>query len=305
MIDKNPPAVPFIVDIEHAASLTSFTPDKGRLKSVISFLTDEQCIAITCLSVAAKKSLKRLLADDFKLIAKKVYVIYPALERMSSIKPDYEYLSKETRRLKLLFVGNQAYLKGLEELLVAIKAINRDLGSEKLELHIISDDAQKLVGKYKAPNVYLYKPTFSRRAIVSKFFIPADVFIMPTKEDTFGMAILDSLSSGTAVITTAQFALPELVNDGEDGILLKLNAPILDRTIMPDKEGMKAITTSNKDKALAIEIENVLKEIINGKIDIKKMGAKGPKKFSDGQKFSIQNRNKQLLKLYKGAINQT
>jgi glycosyltransferase involved in cell wall biosynthesis len=305
MIDRNPPDKPYVVDIEHAASLISFTPDGGRVKTVIKFLTNDNCKAVTCLSKAAKRNLKELLGEDYAQIEKKVDVIYPALREVKNIRPDYQYMSKTVSGLRLVFVGNQAYLKGLEELLEAVRRVNSDFGPNKLELHVISNDASKLIDKYRLPNVWLYQPKFTREEILSKFFVPADAFVMPTKEDTFGMAVLDSLSCGTAVITTRQFALPELVNDGEDGILLKLEAPILDRTVIPDKEGMNAITASNLDLVLMGEIENTIRDILAGRIDIKKIGTNGPKKFARGQQFSVSRRNQQLLALYRDYFSAT
>lgn len=304
MIDDRPPKKPYVVDIEYAASLVSFIPNKKRLKKVIAFLKNNNCKSVNCLSKAANDSLKMLLGNEYKNIASKVRVTYPALEEISSkkYKPDYSYIPKSNKQINVLFVGNQAYLKGLEELLIATKKFNQNYSPEKLHLHIISDDAGKLLEKYGAENISLYAPKFSKKDIITMFFLPADVFVMPTKEDTFGMAILDSLASGTAVVATDQFAIPELVTNNVDGILLRLKEPILNKVAVPLKEDMRAVTESNIDKKLADQLYEVLGSLVKGDVDIRKLGHNGRMKFVKGGRFSIESRNKDLLHIYSNSI---
>jgi glycosyltransferase involved in cell wall biosynthesis len=300
IIDDNPPDKPYIVDIEHAASLVSFVPDQGRIRKVLKFLQNPNCKAVECMSGAAMRTLEQMLGDDYGSIAKKVKVLYPAVpEADDSIKPDDEYIKKSTS-VKMLFVGNQAYLKGLEEVLEALKRLK--IGSDKLELHVISNDGKPVVEQYGLKNVRLYEPKFPKHEIISKFYLPADVFIMPTKEDTFGLAILDALSCGTAVITTKQFAMPELVTDGVDGMLVKIEKPLLDTVIVPNKEDMASVTEPNLNEGMVEKLMEVFEKILSGKIDLKKLGKAGKKKFTDGGRFSVSTRNKELLKTYKQAL---
>jgi glycosyltransferase involved in cell wall biosynthesis len=49
----------------------------------------------------------------------------------------------------------------------------------------------------------------------------ADVLVHPTYMESFGMAVLEALSHGLAVIATDVYALREMVVDGENGFLLK------------------------------------------------------------------------------------
>ncbi|MEX0881683.1 MAG: glycosyltransferase family 4 protein [Candidatus Saccharimonadales bacterium] len=300
IIDENPPSKPFVVDIEHAASLVSFTGGKKELRRVNTFLQDRNCKRIICLSRAAQVSLKKLLANNYKIIASKVEIVYPALTKLDTnlFKPDYSYISDKPSCLKLLFVGNKAYLKGLEELLSAVKKINSIYSPKVLELHIVSSDAHEVFNRYKLENTYLYKPQFSKREIYSKFFMPADVFISPTKEDTFGMAILDALSCGTPVIATKQFAIPELIEDKIDGWLLQSKNPILDCKVIPGRRDMQRLTSSNLDKDLALEIEKVLTVIIEGEFDMAQFAKNARMKFEPGGKFAISTRNAKLLSIY-------
>lgn len=44
--------------------------------------------------------------------------------------------------------------------------------------------------------------------------------LLPTFADTFGFSVLEAMSAGTPVLATAQAALPEVIDDGIDGMLL-------------------------------------------------------------------------------------
>ena len=54
-------------------------------------------------------------------------------------------------------------------------------------------------------------------------FVPvlqhADVFLMPSELESFGLAALEALACGLPVVATNQGGIPEVITDGEDGIL--------------------------------------------------------------------------------------
>jgi glycosyltransferase involved in cell wall biosynthesis len=48
----------------------------------------------------------------------------------------------------------------------------------------------------------------------------ADIFVLPTVNDSFSMVILEAMSSGLPVISIKTGSIPALVKDGETGYLL-------------------------------------------------------------------------------------
>lgn len=302
MISDEIPDKPYIIDFEHASSMTGFSYDEGSLDKVYKFLSSTDCISINCWTMAAKRTLKDLFDDRYKAIENKVKVIYPALKYLepTTVKPDYEFVENNDK-LKLLFVGTPCYVKGLEEVLWAIQKIN-EFHPEEVELYVVSGDATEVCSEYDLPNVKLYEPKFSKHQITAQFFAPADIFIMPTKQDTFGMVFLDALNCGKPVLTTKQFATPEIVDDGADGFLINLISPLLDSVIVPNKEEDTKVKARNLDKALAREVYETIEKILIEKVDLNNMGAKGLKKFIPGAKFSVETRNRKLLNIYKKAF---
>ena len=47
----------------------------------------------------------------------------------------------------------------------------------------------------------------------------ADCFLLPSKQESFGMAALEAMMCGTPVIATRVGGLPEVIDDGDTGIL--------------------------------------------------------------------------------------
>jgi N-acetyl-alpha-D-glucosaminyl L-malate synthase BshA len=56
----------------------------------------------------------------------------------------------------------------------------------------------------------------------SKVLQEADVFLLPSETESFGLAALEALSCGVPVVASRVGGLPEVVSDGENGFLLPL-----------------------------------------------------------------------------------
>jgi N-acetyl-alpha-D-glucosaminyl L-malate synthase BshA len=50
----------------------------------------------------------------------------------------------------------------------------------------------------------------------------ADVFLLPSETESFGLAALEALSCGVPVVATRVGGLPEVISDGDNGFLLPL-----------------------------------------------------------------------------------
>jgi glycosyltransferase involved in cell wall biosynthesis len=48
-----------------------------------------------------------------------------------------------------------------------------------------------------------------------------DVFVLPTFYESFGVVLLEALSSGCGLIATNVYAIPEMIRDNKNGVLLK------------------------------------------------------------------------------------
>ncbi|MCL4552681.1 MAG: glycosyltransferase family 4 protein [Candidatus Marsarchaeota archaeon] len=137
---------------------------------------------------------------------------------------------RSDKKRHLLFVGQCAPVKGLEYLLQALALID--------ERDVILD----VVGNTEADPEYFFRLTrmvsdlgvrdgvvfhghVSDRARLSSLYRQTDVFVLPSLVEGFGIVILEAMSSGLPVVATKVGAIPELVVDGKNGILVPPKNP--------------------------------------------------------------------------------
>jgi len=301
------PTKPFVVDLEHALCFNNFSSLNKKEKKVIALkLASPMCKKIIPLSYAAKKTLKLLLGDDYKKVEVKTKVVHPALPNFHKIykdKIDYSIIGRKNSSLKLLFVGNEPYRKGLHETLKAFSIIKKKCPN--ISLYVVTDKENNFQEKYKVDVTFL-KPNLPKEEIIRKLFLPCDIFVLPTHFDTFGMVILDALSCGTPVITTKQFALTEIIRDGYNGFFIESKRLLLEDNPLPDRRSYnKFIDNLSKstENDLVSDLVSKIEYIYKNKTVLEKMKINASNDFEKGGKFSIYIRNKELKKIYNNALN--
>ena len=82
---------------------------------------------------------------------------------------------------------------------------------------------------------------------VAPLLAGADLFLLPSQSESFGLSALEALASGAPVIGSRAGGLPEVVRDGETGFLCAVG----------DVEGMSAaaIRMLDRRRALALDVD--------------------------------------------------
>lgn len=120
----------------------------------------------------------------------------------------------EERPLKLLFLGSLVIRKGVGELLDAV----RILADAPIEFHFVGYEAVRFPADVALhPRVFRYGP--AARGAVSAHYSLADVFILPTLSDGFGLTQIEAQAHGLPVIASRRCG--EVVREGVDGLLLE------------------------------------------------------------------------------------
>lgn len=296
MLPGKIPEHPFILDFEHIVSLANFvTIDEAMMRHIERCLESHLCKKIIPLSHAARRTLESLLGDN-ETITRKIEVIYPAL-------PDYHALSgRESKSLpadtfNLLFVGNSPYKKGLHELLAAFQILAGKY--RNIHLNVISDAPKLLKNKYDLPNITFFPPRFSHDEIIKKFYLPSDVFVMPTHDDTFGMSMLYALSCGTPVVTTKQFASPELITHGYNGLFVKSNRLHLEDVQFPDRSSTNRYhLRGDEETVLVKDLVEKISSLYENRELLQQLKGNIHRDFATNGKFAINTRNKKLTQVY-------
>jgi glycosyltransferase involved in cell wall biosynthesis len=121
-------------------------------------------------------------------------------------------------REMVLTVGQFIHRKGFDVLLNAVKDLDEDVaivfvGGEPTQEYI------DVKNKYDLQNVYFLG--FKLKEELVEYYKAADLFVLPTREDIWGLVINEALAYGLPVITTDKcVAGLELVEDGLNGYIV-------------------------------------------------------------------------------------
>jgi len=119
----------------------------------------------------------------------------------------------DTRPLRLLFLGSLIIRKGIAELIEA----TRRLRDAPVEFHLVGPTDITFPDDVAAnPKVVLHGA--ASRGTVNAHYAAADMFILPSLSDGFGLTMLEAMAHGLPVIASRHCG--DVVSDGVDGALL-------------------------------------------------------------------------------------
>ncbi|MGR3303169.1 MAG: glycosyltransferase family 4 protein [Candidatus Scalindua sp.] len=159
---------------------------------------------------------------DFK---NKVYVMYPVLGIAASKADSQKKINSEL--INILCVGNIRKNKGQMYLLQALKSVQHPFKITFVGLTKEKDYLGQLK-KYVLENRMTDKVEFvgflNGQELVAQYQ-KANIFVLPTLKEGFGMAVLEALSYGLPVIVSNVGAIPEIITQRFNGILVKPEDP--------------------------------------------------------------------------------
>ena len=121
----------------------------------------------------------------------------------------------------ILAVGQFVHRKGFDVLLKAANTLPESIGyyfvgGEPTEEYI------QLKNEYNLNNVHFVG--FKSKAELTEYYKAADLFVLPTREDIWGLVINEAMANALPVITTNRcIAGLELVKDGENGYIVDVD----------------------------------------------------------------------------------
>ncbi len=209
LLDTN---LPYVVDFEHAAVFSGYNQyalrRPGFVRALEGVLLNGNLKKLLAWSDASRKSLINVIRNDD--IAQKVETFYPV---MAPAAPTPRTRSS----FGFLFIGNNFYAKGGYESLLAFEKLSPQYDCQFTAVgNIPSEIYARFSGNEKI--------TLSQRVSYDRIvdlYSNNDVFVFPTHYDTYGFVVPEALSFGLPVISVDSFSMPELVQDGKTGILLK------------------------------------------------------------------------------------
>lgn len=127
----------------------------------------------------------------------------------------------------VLFVGNLVRIKGVDVLLEATAELRREVAD--VRLIVVGDGPLGTELKATASQLALDDSVFWAGRIpnedLSQYMGASDVFVLPSLEEGFGIVCLEALACGRPVVASRVGGIPEIVKDGESGILVEPGHP--------------------------------------------------------------------------------
>ena len=123
----------------------------------------------------------------------------------------------------VISVGQFIYRKGFDILLEACRELDNNI-----EIYIIggepTEEYLNLKEKFELSNVHFVG--FMTKDKLADYYKAADVFVLPTREDVWGLVVNEAMAYGLPVVTTDMCGAGlEMIKTGENGVIVPVNDP--------------------------------------------------------------------------------
>ncbi len=299
---------PWIVGaIEYASALFSFD-DRWYARptmrhSLVRILSGPRCKKVLTYSEAALNSLRLGLGKEFKDIEPKCGVIPQVIPtkylRRHPAKRD------DASRVSILFVGNHFFDKGGRELFFAFKRLKRKFD---VELILVTDapahhrsyfdSFKEIIRREEGVTLHTRIP---RKILWDECYAKADIFCMPTYMDTFGYVLLEAMANRLPIVSSDMFAVPEIVRDGETGLLVHVPVSSFERDVLRTPESVmkyrEAVLNERLFGQVVDSLEVSLGRLIEDDQMRRRMSEAAFREVEQGR-LSVAHRNSQLRQVY-------
>jgi D-inositol-3-phosphate glycosyltransferase len=202
--------------------------DEPELRIQEETLIAKECDRIIAPTAREKQSLQ----DYYGVRSEKIRVI-PCGVNLQVFKPQDKYKAKQDLGLGdekiILFVGRIERLKGIDHLIKSIPHLS-DL---KPKLLIVGEDGNRqgetgklkiLVGELGIGKSVVF-PGLVDYEKLPLFYNAADVCVLPSYYESFGLVPLESLACGTPVVATEVGDLKNIIKEEQSGFIVSSSQP--------------------------------------------------------------------------------
>jgi len=148
-------------------------------------------------------------------LAGKVHMVPAPVFAESHVFP--EKPSRHDGMIRMLFVGVDAERKGLPEVLEAFQVLKGKYAN--LRLDIVSRPSEKLrrkVAALQGATLHISSPDVDIPSLMGR----ADIFVLPTRADTYALAAVEAMAYACAIILSDLEPLPEVAPENEVGFIV-------------------------------------------------------------------------------------
>lgn len=152
---------------------------------------------------------------------------------MFSIGIQDNYESKKDKKLfNVLFVGTLYPNKGLEVLVHALATMNKyelkrirvDIVGDPSKYPHYSEEIKKMIERYSLSRIVRFHGHIAQERLLERYR-SADIFVRPSVSESFGIAPLEAMASGIAVVATDVGGTRAFIKNGRTGFLIPPSDP--------------------------------------------------------------------------------
>lgn len=146
-------------------------------------------------------------------------VLYPGLPWRGGLHQSLDRKPGVT----FLFIGRDFVRKNGQAVLDAFRRVRVDRPNAQLIFVSTLPDGRKIVD----PGVQHYE-SLPRQEILERIYPQADVLLLPSRAEGFGLVLLEAMSFGLPVIGVNAWAMPEIIENGSNGFLVNPHGDLVD-----------------------------------------------------------------------------
>jgi glycosyltransferase involved in cell wall biosynthesis len=214
--DGNSP--PLVIYTDNTTRITSRRPDGGRLAlsqpELERWLMREQDLYRGASHIAVRAKLVRTsLIEDYGVDAERISVIGGGVNFSPLPGPVSRSLESPPT---VLFIGEEFHRKGGDLLLRAFAQAR--LHVPEARLRIVTRDP--IPTGYSLENVEVFPPSWDR-AVIAGHYRSADMFILPSRLETWGDVLLEAMSFGLPCVGMHGQAMEDIIRHEATGLLVE------------------------------------------------------------------------------------
>lgn len=216
--------IPYVITC-HGTDLLGFKKDKRFQDMAIQAVEKAQRI------IAISRQIKEQIIEIFPQAKDKIKIIYNGFDaEIFNIHPidRIEVLRKfslpEYRRI-ISFVGKLTHFKGVDTLLKAAEIYENRLDSTGTLIvgqGELREELEKLMNELNLKNIHFLG--HQNQKVVSDLYNLADLSVVPSRKEAFGLVAIEALACGTPVVGTNDGGLPDFINE-KVGALVEPDSP--------------------------------------------------------------------------------
>lgn len=205
--------VPFITTL-HGTDITLVGRDK-TYEPVVSFSINKSD-AITAVS----DNLRKETLDNFN-IQKEISVIHNFVDiNRFSVKPmdAFKKVIAPHGEKVILHASNFRKVKRIADVIYTFNKIKKVIPSKLL---LVGDGPERHMAEELCRELGIFEETrfVGKQQDMEDIYAIADLFLLPSEYESFGLAALEAMAAGTPVVATNAGGIPEIITHGKNGFL--------------------------------------------------------------------------------------